>query len=144
MRNIKLHGLMLVIALLFAPLWAQADRTLAPENIEGSRKVTAEDIFALVEKIPDLLIIDARIRADRKQGYLESSVSLPDIKTNCTSLKKTIKKKSSPVLFYCNGPKCGRSAKSVEKALKCGYNKVYWFRGGFEEWVAKGFPLLKE
>lgn len=144
MRNIKLHQLMLVIALLFAPLWAQAEKKLAPENIDGSRKVTAEEIFGLVEKIPDLQIIDARIRVDRKHGYLEGSVSLPDIKTDCKSLKKTIKKKSSPVLFYCNGPKCGRSAKSVKKALKCGYNNIYWFRGGFEEWKAKGFPVLKE
>ena len=144
MRTIKLYGPMFIVAFLFAPLWAQADATLAPENIDGSRKVTAEDIFDLAEKIPDLLIIDARIRADRRQGYLETSVSLPDIKTDCRSLKKTIKKKSSPVLFYCNGPKCGRSAKSVKKALKCGYNNIYWFRGGFEEWEAKGFPLLKE
>lgn len=144
MPNARFHGLILVIALLIVPLSAQAEKKLAPENIDGSRKVTAEDIFELVEKIPNLKIIDARIRVDRRHGFLEGSVSLPDIKTDCRSLKRVVKKKSSPVLFYCNGPKCGRSAISVKKALKCGYNNIYWFRGGFEEWKAKGFPVLKE
>lgn len=135
---------MFVVTILFAPQWAQAGEVLAPEYIDGSTKVSAEDIFDLAEKTPDLLIIDARIRADRRQGYLEGSVSLPDVKTDCRSLKKTVQKKTSPVLFYCNGPKCGRSGNSVKKAVKCGYNNIYWFRGGFEEWKAKGFPLLKE
>jgi len=25
-------------------------------------------------------------------------------------------------------------------AIKAGYTKVYWFRGGFPEWKGKGFP----
>lgn len=136
------------VLLLFYPLLQTytfaAKQPLAPAEIPGSTKVDAEQLIDLVNNIDDLLLIDARIKMDRKQGYIEGSVSLPDVDTNCRSLAKTITKKSSPVLFYCNGPKCGRSVKSVRKALKCGYHNIYWFRGGFEEWKQKNYPYLKE
>lgn len=116
----------------------------APMLIPGTTKVFAEDLLDLAEKNPDILLIDARIRSDRKQGYIEGSISLPDIETNCASLAKVISKKKAPVLFYCNGVKCGRSVNSSRVALKCGYNNIYWFRGGFEEWKNKKLPFIKK
>ena len=114
-----------------------------PLLIPGTIKVSAEDVLDLAEKIPNLLIIDARIHSDRRQGYIEGSISLPDIETTCASLTKIIPKKKSPILFYCNGVKCGRSVISSKTALKCGYDNIYWFRGGYEEWQAKHFPFIK-
>jgi rhodanese-related sulfurtransferase len=106
--------------------------------------VDAEGVLELAEKNPELVIVDARIRQDRLQGYIEGSVSLPDVDTNCESLAKIIPRKSTPVLFYCNGPKCGRSVHSSRNALDCGYASVYWYRGGFEEWKNKNYPYLKK
>jgi len=122
---------------------AAAKKKDAALNITGTNKITAEEIFTLIDEFPELLIIDARIRTDRAQGYIEGSVSLPDIETNCSSLKKFIPAKTSPVLFYCNGVKCGRSGKSSKVAVKCGYKNIYWFRGGFDEWKSKNLPYVK-
>jgi len=124
--------------------YADASAPKSPESIDGTTKVTAEGFIELVETKPDLIIIDSRIPGDRKQGYVEGSISLPDIDTTCDSLAKNIPEKTSAALFYCNGVKCGRSAKAVKVALSCGYNNIYWFRGGFEEWLAKGYPYLQE
>jgi len=120
------------------------ENKLAPLNIPGSTVVDAEKLIELVGIIPSLLLIDARIRMDRKQGYIEGSISLPDIETDCNSLAKIISSKAAPVLFYCNGPKCARSGKSVIKANECGYKNVFWFRGGLEEWNNKNYPVLKQ
>jgi rhodanese-related sulfurtransferase len=118
--------------------------TTSPDSINGTTLVTAEDFIELVEKTPDITIIDSRIPGDRKQGFIEGSLSLPDIDTTCASLAKLISKQDSVSLFYCNGVKCGRSAKAVTIALGCGYSNIYWFRGGFEEWLEKGYPFLQE
>ena len=131
---------LLATCLLCSGAWA----TSSPESIEGTIKVTAEEFIDLVDKIPGLIIIDSRIPGDRKQGFVEGSLSLPDVDTTCESLAKVLPKKDSPALFYCNGVKCGRSAKAITIALKCGYSKIYWFRGGFEEWLEKGYPYLQE
>jgi rhodanese-related sulfurtransferase len=130
----------LLTGIITAPVLAQP----SPEKIKGSTIVNAEQFIELAGKIPQLLIIDSRIQSDRKQGYIEGSVSLPDVDTNCNSLAKVIPRKDYPTLFYCNGVKCGRSATAVTIALQCGYKNVYWFRGGFEEWLAKGYPYLQE
>ena len=125
-------------------LWAATPPVVTPETIPGSTRVNAEQLIDLVNEIPDLILIDSRIRADRKQGYIEGSTSLPDIHTDCDSLGQHIPRKDSPVLFYCNGVKCGRSGKAVKIAIDCGYSNIYWFRGGFKEWLAKGYPYLRE
>jgi rhodanese-related sulfurtransferase len=145
-----MHGrrLPVILALAWVVAWtspAQAEgRVVAPDDIPGTVKVDAEGVLDLVEKIPQLVIVDSRIRQDRLQGYIEGSISLPDVDTNCGSLAKVISRKSTPVLFYCNGPKCGRSVHASRKALGCGYTGVYWFRGGFEEWKNKNYPYLKK
>ena len=120
-----------------------AEKKDAPLLIPGTIKVFAEDVLDLADKTQDLLIIDARILSDRIQGYIEGSISLPDTNTSCETLAKVIPKKKTPVLFYCNGVKCGRSVNSSRTALECGYSNIYWFRGGYEEWKAKQLPFIK-
>lgn len=121
---------------------AQQPKTPIPDQIPGATRVDADGVIKLVEKFPDLTIVDSRVSADRKQGYIEGSISLPDDETHCASLAKAIPSKATPALFYCNGVKCGRSVVAIRIAKKCGYSKLYWFRGGFEEWLAKRFPVV--
>lgn len=120
-----------------------AENKDAPMLVSGTTKVIAEDVLDLIGTKSNLIIVDARIRSDRKHGYIEGSISLPDVETTCSSLKKIIPEKASPVVFYCNGVKCGRSVISSKIALKCGYNNIYWFRGGYEEWSTKKLPFVK-
>ncbi len=120
------------------------DPPVSPDMIPGTHRVDAEDLIRLANEIPDLRIIDARVANDRAQGYIEGSVNLPDIDTDCDTLTLHIESLTQPVLFYCNGIKCGRSVKSARKAIDCGYQTVYWFRGGYEEWLAKGYPVIKD
>ena len=129
--------------LMMAPVYAE-DEIKSPERIPGAVKVNAEGVIELAESIPGLIIIDSRIRNDRLHGYIEGSLSLPDEETTCENLAKVIPNQKAPALYYCNGPKCGRSANAIEVALACGYKNVYWFRGGFEEWKAKNYPYVKD
>ncbi|MEK6664360.1 MAG: rhodanese-like domain-containing protein [Pseudomonadota bacterium] len=115
-----------------------------PEQIPGAKRVDAETVIEVAGRLKNLVIVDSRIPDDRKIGYIEHSISLPDAKTNCKSLAKIIPGKSTPVLFYCNGVKCGRSVVATKIALQCGYKNIYWFRGGFEEWKSKEYPFLHE
>lgn len=123
---------------------AAAAPDISPANIPGTTKVDAEGVLRLVQEVPRLVVIDSRITSDRVQGYIEDSISLPDIKTDCNSLRKIAADRTMPLLFYCNGPKCGRSGKAAQKAMTCGYTRIYWFRGGFEEWRAKDYPTVRD
>ena len=120
-----------------------ADDYVSPNEIEGSTKINAEELIQLALDHDDLVIIDSRIRADRRQGFIAGSISLPDTGTDCTSLFQNIKSKDTATVFYCNGPKCRRSDLAVDIAKQCNYTNLYWFRGGFEEWKSKQYLISK-
>ena len=134
----------LIAALLAFVSVVCAEESIAPESIPGVTRVDAEGVLTLVEKTPRIVIIDSRIAMDRKQGHLEGSLSLPDTETNCAALARIIPEKDRPALFYCNGVKCGRSAVAVKIARQCGYTRLYWYRGGFEDWKQRNYPYLKK
>lgn len=115
-----------------------------PKNIFGAEIITAEGLLDKVLEHPELVIIDSRHKGDRAQGYIEASINLPDTDTDCNSLAKIISSYDTPAMFYCNGVKCERSANAIHKAVACGYKNIYWLRGGFNEWKAKGFPFLSK
>ena len=131
----------LCLLLILSPSIATAEKMTVPDQIQGAKKISAEELITLAETMPDLTIIDSRIKNDRTHGYIESSISLPNTKTDCATLSKIVKALNSPTVYYCNGPKCGRSAKSINIALECGYNHIYWYRGGFEDWKEQNYPF---
>jgi rhodanese-related sulfurtransferase len=119
------------------------DKIVSPESIDGTTIVDAAGLIETVRQVPGLVLIDSRIKADRKEGFIEGSVSLPDTETDCESLAEIVPTRTTPVLFYCNGINCGRSATTASIAVDCGYTNVYWFRKGMEEWLEQEFPLVQ-
>ena len=142
MQFLRPYFLPMTVMMVLCGVAAAVPVVPVPEQIPGAKRVDAEAVIDLAAKLPKLIIIDSRVAGDRKMGYIENSVSLPDAKTNCKSLAKIIPTKTTPVLFYCNGVKCGRSVVATRIALRCGYKNIYWFRGGFEEWRIKQFPYV--
>jgi rhodanese-related sulfurtransferase len=141
MRHLK-YVFSTLILFAFASL-SLAEKMDAPESIEGTTRISAEDLIDLIDEFDDLVLIDSRIPKDRTGGTIEGSISLPDTETTAAKLAEAIATKATPVIFYCNGVKCGRSVKASKMAVAEGYSKVYWFRGGWEEWTNKGLPISK-
>lgn len=125
------------------PAAAGADSYTSPEQIDGVTRVDAEGLIELVNQTPGLILIDSRISADRKEGFIEGSVSLPDDETDCTTLAANIPTLDHPVVFYCNGIRCARSSNAAQIARDCGYSRTYWFRTGVEEWRMEQYPLVR-
>lgn len=115
----------------------------APLEIAGAKTVNANQIFDLVAKTPNVVILDNRKEEDYAAGHIEGAIRLIDTDVTAESLAKHVKTKDAPVLFYCNGVKCGRAAKAAEKAVKLGYSKVYYYALGMDEWNTQKLPLVR-
>jgi rhodanese-related sulfurtransferase len=131
----------LLFGMVFTFGMVQAEEKEVPQFLEGTHRITAEELIDLVNQKDDLVIIDARKRSDREKGFIEGSINLPDTETNPESLAKDIPSKSTPVVFYCNGIRCHRSVNAAKRAVTAGYTEIYWFRGGWGEWTEKGYPV---
>jgi rhodanese-related sulfurtransferase len=122
---------------------AMASAEDAPMQISGANTVNAQQIFALIDKDPKLVILDNRKEEDYAAGHIEGAVRLLDTDVTPDTLAKYIASKDVSVLFYCNGVKCGRAAKAAARAVQLGYTKVYYYALGMQEWNKEGLPLAK-
>jgi rhodanese-related sulfurtransferase len=138
----SMRQFLIAMTALFA-LGATAAALDAPMEIAGAKTVNARQIFDLVAKTPNLVILDNRKQEDYAAGRIEGAIRLIDTDVNAETLAQHVKSKDTPVLFYCNGVKCGRAAKAAAKAVQLGYSKVYYYALGMDEWNAEKLPLVR-
>jgi rhodanese-related sulfurtransferase len=133
----------IVFLLLLTAGTAWAEKPFAPDKLQGATRVDAEAAAELIVNTPNLLIVDSRKEIEYSKGHIQGSVSLLDTEMTLEKLSSHASDKSTPLLFYCNGERCLRSSRGATKALEWGYKTIYWFRGGWNEWVEKGMPISR-
>ena len=128
----------------FGSISLAADKSwTAPSTIKGATTINASKIFDLVKIHDDLIVVDSRKVSDFSKGNIEDSINLPDTKTNSQSLSKILSNTDTPVVFYCNGIHCKRSSNAARLAIDAGYKNVFWYRLGWDEWLAEGLPVSR-
>ena len=121
-----------------------------PAKLEGGTLVTSEQAKALIDK--GVAVFDVRTTNEFAEGhikgaklvaYKEKSAKTADFDAAQDSfdLSKLPGDKAAALVFYCNGLDCWKSYKASVTAIKAGYKKVNWLRGGFPEWKSKGYPV---
>ena len=128
-----------ILFLVFAVSFANAADKVSPTTVAGARTVTAEEAKALFDK--GVLFIDVRADPEWEAGRIPGAVHIELKKVfSKETLSKQVKA-NEPVVFYCNGPKCLRSSQASQKAVKWGFTKVNYFRGGIPAWESAGYPI---
>lgn len=48
-------------------------------------------------------------------------------------------------IVFCNGSWCVQSAHAIKALIKIGYpkKKLFWYRGGLQDWIGLGFTVIK-
>jgi rhodanese-related sulfurtransferase len=134
------------VALAAGIFWASPSHAngLAPLEIDGATTVDADGFIELFQSESDLVVVDSRKPGDFAAERLQTAVNLTDTDTDANSLAEVVPTKSTPVIFYCNGRSCGRAANAVEIALAEGYERVYYYAAGLEEWTGRGLPTVSD
>lgn len=120
-----------------------------PLVLEGAEVVSAAQVKALLaNKVP---IIDARVETEYSTEHIAGAISVPYLEKSAKAvnfnalqdkfdLAKLPANKNADIIFYCNAGACWKGYKASVAAIKAGYKKVHWFRGGLPEWGEKGLP----
>ena len=140
-------AVLFALAILFSRAAAAADQasgTDAADNPAVAITIDAEHLIELYQSVPGLTIVDTRLREDFVLGHIETARNLPLAGTNCKSLSKLAKSMEQAMVFYCNGNVGDASIEAIKIASDCGYNRLFWFRGGFVEWEDKDYPYVIE
>ncbi len=124
-----------------------------PRSLAGAQVVDAANVKRLVEK--GAKVIDTRNEAEYKAGHIPGAELVPYVEKSAKDadydsgmdqfdLARLGTDRSAELIFACNGPECWKSFKASQTAIKAGFSRVYWFRGGFPEWRTDGQKIATE
>jgi phosphate transport system substrate-binding protein len=121
-----------------------------PLNLEGATVANAAQVKEL--QANGTPIIDARIPDEYEEGHIPQAILVYYAEKSAKSasfnpqqdsfdLSKLPANKNADIVFYCNAGPCWKGYKAAAAAVRVGYKKVHWFRGGLPEWKEKGYPV---
>lgn len=130
--------------------WQAAHAVDTPANLDGAAVVTADQARDLAAK--GAPVFDVRSANEFAEGHIKGARNAPykeksekqvgfDLAKDTFDLAKLPGDKGAPLIMYCNGVDCWKSYKAATVAIKNGYKKINWLRGGLPEWKAKGYPM---
>ena len=110
--------------------------TVAIALAAAVKPLSVKDAKALIDKTPNLVILDVRTPDEYKQARLKNSVLIPDYE-----LQKRVNEvpKNIPILVICAVG--ARSKQASEFLVSKGYKEVYHLNDGLVGWYRAGMPL---
>jgi rhodanese-related sulfurtransferase len=147
--TLTVAGVLLAFAAVLAVPLAKADDSLTPTVAKGVQVISVEQARSLVGRAP---FFDARRPLNFGKGHIKGAVALPyaqksdrnerfDAAKDKLDMARLPEDKSSPIVFYSEGPSGWKAYKSAVLAARAGYSDVRWLRDGIAGWVAKGGDL---
>jgi rhodanese-related sulfurtransferase len=120
-----------------------------PLSAPGVKTVSAEEVRKLLGQ--GAKVYDLRKRAAYVEKHIPGAAHLSfeeksakavsyDAKTDTFDLGQLAPDKKTRLIFHGHGTDGWKGYKASIAAAKAGYGNVYFFRGGFAEWIAKGLP----
>jgi phosphate transport system substrate-binding protein len=120
-----------------------------PLSLDDAVVVTAIQVKEL--QASGVPVIDARVAAEYAEAHIAKAHSVPYAEKSAKAvsfnplqdrfdLSKLPSDRNAGIVFYCNAGACWKGYKAAAVAIKGGYKKVYWFRGGLPEWQEKAYP----
>jgi rhodanese-related sulfurtransferase len=114
------------------------------EHVAGTGK--SEPVAIKIEQAEDLyfnrnvLFLDARLPVDYKLGHVKGAKNLPvEHFGNYLAQVESLNIKV-PYVTYCSGTDCNLAEELGDSLSSMGFEKIYIFYGGWNDWKAKNYP----
>lgn len=114
--------------------------TYYQKTAEGYGLVDTDNLKKLLDANTDMIVVDARNPEEYQEVHIKSAINIPE-KQFAEHKDALPADKSTCLIFYCNGVKCGKSKKAAVKAMEIGYDNVFVYAEGMPVWEEKGLPI---
>lgn len=129
-----------VIGLIYMGLFSVSSVAFdAPLKVTGVQTI---DIFQARQLYNQgAVFIDVRNKEEWSIGHIAGAVHLDFQKDFGRLYTAENIQKDTPIVIYCNGVTCLRSAYACAVSVYWGFSNVYYFRNGYFEWMLYDFPV---
>jgi rhodanese-related sulfurtransferase len=133
----KIVGLFLVLVLVIGLQEAGFAATETYQVIEHTQLKILVDA-----EIRDFVLVDSRNPEEYKEAHIPGAINIPE-KEMEKLLGLLPADKSTRIIFYCNGVKCGKSKKAAAKSQELGYSNIWVYSEGMPVWEEMGYSFYK-
>ena len=103
--------------------------------------IGTDELKALFDKKAKFILIDSRTVLEFKESHIINSINIPEKKLQ-ENLALLPADKSSSLIIYCNGVKCGKSKRLAVQLEPLGYTNIRIYAEGIPVWEEKNLPLV--
>jgi rhodanese-related sulfurtransferase len=130
---------LMVLSMSASPVYAVDRDYTAPLHVEGATTVSVDEAKWLYDD--GVVFIDTRNPRFFARAHIPGSHHL-DMNSGFTKDSlAAVARRDQPIVIYSSGKNCARGYRGAVFAVSWGYEKVYYFRGGFVDWRDVDLPL---
>jgi rhodanese-related sulfurtransferase len=105
------------------------------------RIVTTDQLKEMIDQKQALVLIDSRTPQEYQEAHIKGAISIPEKKLN-ENKALLPEDKSSLLVIYCNGVKCGKSKRLAVQLEPLGYTNIMIYSEGIPVWEERAFPIV--
>ncbi len=100
--------------------------------------VSVQEAKDLIDKKPDIVILDVRTVAEFNDGHIAGAINIPveELSNRVSELNK-----GDELLVYCRTG--NRSTTAVSILKEAGFTKIYHMHEGISVWIQEGYPVVQ-
>ena len=107
------------------------------------RHITREELKNELDNGSELTLIEALPEKYWKEGHLPGSIQIDHTEIE-EMAGNHLPDRKAKIVVYCASAECQNSTKAVRTLEALGYEEVYEYVEGKQDWSEAGFPLVPE
>ncbi|PIQ89200.1 MAG: hypothetical protein COV72_04155 [Candidatus Omnitrophica bacterium CG11_big_fil_rev_8_21_14_0_20_42_13] len=106
---------------------------------KGYKEISTEELEKLQKSVEAFILINVLDFYYYRAEHILNSICIP--KEEAERLIPALFNKDAKIILYCRGYHCEFSTEVAQKLAAMGFSKIYDYRGGMDDWKAKGKPV---
>lgn len=103
--------------------------------------IDREQLKRMRDEDGDLTVVDVLGADSYEEAHLPGAINVPVGKGFEEKIETAVPDKTKPVVVYCANEECQASPKAARVMDRLGYEKVYDYEAGKEDWQRAGLPV---
>jgi len=86
-------------------------------------------------------VVDALPSKSFHESHLPGAINVPVDEQFDQHIQQAVPDKNQDVIVYCMSEQCDASSKAAERMERLGYQHVFEYEGGKQDWEDAGMPM---
>lgn len=103
------------------------------------REITREELRAKLDGGEEVVIVETLGPKYYEEAHLPGAINIPHAEVD-TLAPKLLPDKSAQIVVYCSNRACQNSPQAARRLNALGYENVYDYEEGKQDWIEAGLP----